>query len=242
MSTALEVLSDPDALAQRVADWLLELATAKDGVFSVALSGGSTPRLLYETLARAPWRDEFPWPRVHWFWGDERFVPHDDPQSNCRMAREAMLDHVPVPAANIHPVPTEGIGAEAAARAYERELMSFYGAVRLDPAHPLFDVMLLGLGPDGHTASLFPESAALDERDHWVAAVADAKGQPRITLSYPALESARHTAFLVTGAEKREIFARVQQGERDLPAARLKPKGELVWFLDCAAAPQTKIL
>ena len=116
----LEVLADPDALARRVADWLLAAAMAKEGAFAVALSGGSTPKRLYEHLATPPWRDRFPWSRVHWFWGDERFVPPGDPLSNYRMVLEALLAHAPVPPANIHPVPTEGEGPQAAARDYER--------------------------------------------------------------------------------------------------------------------------
>ena len=152
----LEILADPEALSHRVADWLLEMATAKDGIFAINLSGGSTPRRLYERLAGPPYRDTFPWSRTHWFWGDERFVPHDDALSNYRMVREALLSRAPIPADNVHPIPTEGISPEAAASAYERQLKSFYGAERLDPARPLFDVTLLGLGPDGHTASLFP--------------------------------------------------------------------------------------
>ena len=151
--------------------------TAKEGVFAVALSGGSTPRRLYEHLAGPPYRDAFPWSRTHWFWGDERFVPHGDAQSNYRMVREALLSRAPIPAINIHPIPTEGVSPEAAAVTYERELKSFYGAKRLDAARPLFDVTLLGLGPDGHTASLFPGTAVLAERDRWVAAVVGVKSR-----------------------------------------------------------------
>jgi 6-phosphogluconolactonase len=234
----LEILADPEALARRVADWLLAAATAKDGVFAVALSGGSTPRRLYEHLAGLPYRDGFPWSRTHWFWGDERFVPHDDALSNYRMVREALLSRVPIPAINIHPIPTEGVSPEAAASAYERELKSFYGAERLDPARPLFDMMLLGLGPDGHTASLFPGTAVLAERDRWVAAVVGAKSEARITLTYPALESSRHAAFLVAGKEKRAIFGRLRRGDDTLPAARLHPTGALRIFCDEAAVGQ----
>src|ERR1700730_12331151 len=198
----LEILADPTALSRRVADWLLEAATATDGIFAVALSGGSTPRSLYRLLAEPPYRDTFPWSRTHWFWGDERFVPHDDALSNYRMVRESLLSRAPIPAVNVHPIPTEGVSPEAAASAYERTLKSFYGAERLDPARPLFDVTLLGLGPDGHTASLFPGTAVLAERDRWVAAVADAKSETRITLTYPALESSRNAGFLGAGEEK----------------------------------------
>ncbi|MGO8917033.1 MAG: 6-phosphogluconolactonase [Stellaceae bacterium] len=232
----LEILGDSEALSRRVADWMLDLATAKAGAFAVALSGGSTPRQLYQLLAGPPYRAAFPWSRTHWFWGDERFVPRDDAQSNYRMVREALLSRAPVPAVNIHPIPTEDVGAEAAASAYERELKSFYGAARLDPARPLFDVTLLGLGPDGHTASLFPGTAVLAERERWVAAVIGAKAETRITLTYPALESSRHAAFLVAGKEKRAILERFRRGDDALPAARLHPGGTLWLFADAAAA------
>jgi 6-phosphogluconolactonase len=232
----LEILADPQALSCRVADWMLGLAKAKQGAFSVVLSGGSTPRRLYQLLAESPYREVFPWDRTHWFWGDERFVPHDDALSNYRMTQEAMLSRAPVPAGNIHPIPTEGMTPEAAASAYERELKSFYGAERFDPARPLFDVVLLGLGPDGHTASLFPGSAVLLERERWVAAVVGVKSEARITLTYPALESCRNAAFLVEGEEKREIVSRIRRGDGDLPAARFQPIDALTWFLDRAAA------
>ncbi len=191
----LEILADPEELARRVADWLLAISMARGSVFTLALSGGGTPRRLYELLAGPPYREVFPWHQTHLFWGDERFVPRDDASSNYRRVRDAMLSRAPIPAANIHPVQTEGLTPEAAASDYERELKSFYGVERLDPARPLFDVNLLGLGPDGHTASLFPGTAVLEERERWVAAVAGPK-HTRITLTYPALESSRHVAFL----------------------------------------------
>jgi 6-phosphogluconolactonase len=238
--TRLEVLADAEALARRVAAWLLELARAQQGTFAVCLSGGSTPRGLYQRLADAPCRDAFPWSRTHWFWGDERFVPHEDALSNYRMARLAMLSRAPVPPANIHPIPTEGLTADAAAKQYERELKSFYGAERLDPHRPLFDVNLLGLGLNGHTASLFPGSPVLAEREKWVAAVIGADPQARITLTYPALESSRDAAFLVVGEEKRAIFRRLRQGDESLPAARLHPTGTLWMFADVAAAGEAR--
>jgi 6-phosphogluconolactonase len=229
-----EVLADAETLAHRVACWILALAKAKDGPFAIALSGGATPHSLYALMAELPFREEFPWARMHFFWGDERFVPPDDGLSNFGMAREAMLSHAPIPAANIHAMPTTGLTAEAAAAAYERELQSFYGADALDPLRPLFDVVLLGLGADGHTASLFPGSAALKERKHWVAAV-DAKYCSRLTLTYPALESARHAAFLVVGEDKKAVLDRLRKGDASLPAARLHPSGMLNVFADAAA-------
>jgi len=230
----LEVLSNPEALAERVAVWLLDLARAKSGVFALALSGGSTPRALYHKLAARPYRDLFPWRRTHLFWGDERFVPHGDPLSNYRMVDEALISNVSIPPGNVHAVPTQGLNPEDAARAYERELKSFYGAESLDVARPLFDATLLGLGPDGHTASLFPNTDVLEDRDHWVAAVVGAKAEARITLTYPALESTRNTALLVAGEEKRAIFARLLRGDENLPAGRLRPQGALRVFVDDA--------
>jgi 6-phosphogluconolactonase len=238
------VLPDSKILARRVACWLYALTKAKDGPFAIALAGGATPRSLYALLAEPPLVEELPWSRMHFFWGDERFVPSDDELSNFRMAREAMLSHAPIPAANIHAMPTTGLTPEAAAAAYERELRSFYGADLLDPRRPLFDVVLLGLGADGHIASLFPGAAALKERKHWVAVVTDANSGAnpcaRLTLTYPALESARHTAFLVVGEEKRAILDRFRKGDTSLPATRLHPCGMLNVFADAAAAAPAK--
>jgi 6-phosphogluconolactonase len=230
----LEVLSDPDALAERVAAWLLELARAKSGMFAIALSGGSTPKTLYHKLATRPYRDLFPWRRTHLFWGDERFVPHGSPLSNYRMVDEALISNVPIPPENVHAVPVGGLTPDEAACAYEGDLKAFYGAQTLDLARPLFDATLLGLGPDGHTASLFPNTDVLKDREHWVAAVVGAKSEARITLTYPALESSRDTAFLTAGQEKRAIFSRLLRGDQDLPAGRLRPKGALRVFVDDA--------
>jgi 6-phosphogluconolactonase len=233
----VEVAKDPEALAHGVADWITELAGKSHGRFAICLSGGSTPRRLYQLLAETPYRDALPWDRVHWFWGDERFVPWDHPDSNYRMANEAMLSRAPVPPQNIHGIATTGTPV-VAARAYERVLKSYYGAETLDPGRPLFDVDLLGLGPDGHTASLFPGTSVLEERNRWVAEIVGARPEPRITLTYPVLESTRHTAFLAAGADKREMLARALAGDQVLPAARLSPAGELVWHVDEAARPQ----
>ena len=236
MTVREEILADPGALARRVADWLLDLARATPDRFAIALAGGATPKRLYELLATSPWRDGFPWGRTHLFWGDERFVPPGDPRSNYRMVREALLAHAPIPEENVHPFRTEGLDPVAAATAYERELQAFYGSNRLDPARPLFDVVLLGLGQDGHTASLFPGQAALEQRAHLTAATSDPNGDPRLTLTYPALESSRHVAFLVEGAAKREILKRVRADGSDFPAARLRTQSETIWFVDRAAA------
>ena len=236
LETRHEILADSEALARRVADWLSDLATVKKGDFLICLSGGSTPRRLYRLLAEAPYRDVLPWSRIHLFWGDERFVPHDDAQSNFRMVREALLSKVSIPAANIHPVPTEHIDPYAAAAAYEGLLKSRYGADQLQRDRLLFDVTFLGLGTDGHIASLFPGNSALAERSRWAVPVIGAKDETRISLTYPVLESSRQIAFLVEGKEKSPIVRRLESGDSDLPAGRLQPAGQLTWFLDRAAA------
>ncbi|MGI4950745.1 MAG: 6-phosphogluconolactonase [Janthinobacterium lividum] len=227
------VRPDAASLAEAAADWMVQRFATTPGRLAVSLSGGSTPKILYETLARTPWRDLMPWDRVHWFWGDERFVPSGDKASNQGMVRRAMLDHVPAPAANIHPVPTGGLTPEDAATEYEAELRRFHGG---DLAQPLFDLVLLGLGTNGHTASLFPGEAVVEERTAWAAPVTPPGEPTRITLTWPPLESCRTAAFLVAGADKRDVVARVRAGDRSLVAARYRPAGALHWWLDADAA------
>ena len=223
-------------LAHTVADWLLLTLRPTEGPLRLALSGGSTPRALYELLAQEPYRGLLPWDRMHIFWGDERFVPPDSDLSNYRMAYTALLGHVPIPPGNIHPVQTEDVTPEEAARQYQATLARLYGATVLDPARPLFDVVLLGLGTNGHTASLFPGTPALTERDAWALAVTP-EGEPtRITLTYPALNSARHVAFVVAGADKHDVLARVRAHDPAEPASFIAPVGALHWFTDAAAS------
>jgi 6-phosphogluconolactonase len=231
----IETLPDPRALAHHVAEWMTAAAQATTGDVRVALSGGSTPKALYSLLAADSFRDRFPWQRVSWYLGDERYVPYDHPESNYRMIREAMLSKAPVPADNVHPVPFGGTPDEAAAR-YEQILQKAYGGSVLDPARPLFDITLLGLGPDGHTASLLPGEPVLDERKRWVAAVAHGRPEVRITMTYPAIESSRRVALLVAGKDKAAMLSEIRGGHAQVPAARVKPVGELVWFVDRAAA------
>ena len=235
MTSHVEILADPDALAHRAADALLAAAKATDGRFAIALSGGSTPRRLYKRLAQTPYRAAFPWHRTHVFWGDERFVPRSDPRSNYRMAHETLLSRVAIPAENVHPIPTDGMTPADAAWDYERRLKSYYGAETLDPQRPLFDVTLLGLGEEGHIASLFPGTQALSERERWVVAVMQCAAEPRISLTYPALESSRQVLFLVAGEQKRAIFDKARRGDQTLPAVRLQPIGSLLWLADAAA-------
>ena len=154
------------------------------------------------------------------------------------MTREAMLSKAPVPPANVHPVPADGTPDEAAAR-YEKTLQADYGATALDPARPLFDITLLGLGPDGHTASLLPGEAVLQERQRWVAAVSHGRPEVRITMTYPVIDSSRHVAFLVAGKEKAAILKEIRAGGSTVPAAGVKPVGDVTWFVDRAAAGES---
>lgn len=230
-----EVADDPDALAARAAGWLAATLNSLPGGLRIALSGGSTPRLLYRLLASAPYRGRLPWERLMLFWGDERFVPYDNPQSNYRMVRETLLSTALVPLDRIHPIPVDGTPAQAALR-YEADLKNTYGVDRLLPSKPLFDVMLLGLGADGHTCSLLPGQPVLQEREHWVAAVMSGRDEPRVTLTYPAVESSRVIAFLVTGTEKAQAVKAVRSGNTNFPAGRICTGAEVIWFLDRAAA------
>jgi 6-phosphogluconolactonase len=236
------VVADAKAIAETAAKRLLSrLKSAKDRA-AVCLTGGSSPEGLYRLLAEEPWRNEVPWDRVHWFMGDDRFVPETDPFSNMGMARRLFLDKAGAPRGNIHAIPTNTNDPEGAANFYQDTLRKFYGAEQLDPARPMFDLVLMGVGPDGHTASLFPQSRALDEKNRWVVGVPKAGMEPlvpRVTLTFPALASTREMLFIVDSAGKREILRRVFSGE-DLPAARAHADGDLVWLLDRAAAPEAR--
>jgi len=227
--------ADADDLATRAADWLVNQLGTRAARASLCLSGGSTPKRLYGRLAAEPWRTALDWQRLHVFFGDERVVPPDDPRSNFAMAREALLDKVPLPSANIHAVDTMLATPQACADAYEAELKAFHGTGRLDDK-PLFDVTLLGIGSDGHTASLFPGKPSLAVRDRWVAA-SEAGLEPfvpRVTLTLPAIGASRAIAFLVSGADKAAILRRVLADE-DLPSALVAREAPTLWFVDKAA-------
>jgi 6-phosphogluconolactonase len=226
-----QIFNDGQDLAFSAADWIAGVIAAGDAPFRLALSGGNTPRLLYGELSlRAA-----DWGKVQFYWIDERFVPPDHPDSNLRMAHETLLAHLDLAPEQIHPIPTMTT-PDKAARDYEAELKRGYGAETLDPARPLFDLTLLGLGSDGHICSLLPGSPVLDERTRWVAPVAQGRPEVRITLTYPAVESSRLTVFVVTGADKAEAVKRVRSGDQTLPGGRLHPQGETVWLLDRSAA------
>jgi 6-phosphogluconolactonase len=240
----IRVADDREALAQMAAE---EFALRADeairakGAFAVALSGGSTPKELYARLAseRQPFRDRIAWNKMHFFWGDERHVPPDDPQSNFRMAQETMLSKLPIPAENIHRILAEKADAADAATAYEQTLRECFRP----PAGewPRFDLVLLGLGPEGHTASLFPGNTVASDPSRWVAAPWVEKFHTyRITLTPAVLNHAAQTTFLVGGADKADIVYEVIQGvdrPEELPAQAIRPEsGRLIWLLDRAAA------
>ncbi len=237
------VYDDPAALADAAARYIAEraqVAVESRGSFAIALAGGSTPRAVYERLARAPLRDAMPWPQMYVFWGDERAVPLDSADSNYRMARESLLDHVPIPSDQIKPMPAHHADLEAAARHYERVIRCF---VPGEP--PRFDLILLGMGPDGHTASLFPRSPALDEAPRLVIPTLEAPLPPqvrRLTLTATLINAAAEVVFLVTGVDKAARLRDVLEGPSrpvELPAQLIHPTdGELRWMIDRAAAAE----
>jgi len=235
-------VADPVAMATAAAERVIIRISENPGRIAICLTGGSSPKQLYQLLATEPWRSKIPWQRVHWFIGDERFVPSDDPLHNMGVARKLFLDQY-APASNVHPIPTsvaDPTDPDLGAALYEGELKSFYGADELDPARPLFDLVLMGVGPDGHTASLFPGYPALDEVKRWVVGVPKANVEPfvpRITLTLPTLASCREMLFEVAGADKRAILTQVFAGE-NLPANRARSSGETVWLVDQAALPE----
>lgn len=216
-------------------------AVERHGHFTLALSGGSTPRTLYECLVQEPYRSRIPWAETHLFWGDERYVPVEHTDSNAAMVSQALIERAPIPLQNVHRISTELASPERVAGQYEATLQEYFYV--FDPISsrkqcPVFDLILLGMGPDGHTASLFPDSPVLDEEEHWVAATPVPKLQPavrRITLTFPVINAAKTVVFLVSGREKRSIMQAIldnpEQARDQYPSARVNPDGRLVWFV-----------
>ena len=239
MRGTLIICTDLESLSREAAARFAAVVAAcvgERGLARVALAGGATPRRLYELLASEELRASVPWAQVHFFWGDERLVPLDHPESNYRMARETLLKHLALPKENVHPVPVAST-AEAAALAYEQELRQHFRQRRGPPA---FDLILLGLGADGHTASLFPRAAALAEKERLVAATqSPTSGLPRITLTLPVLNEARQIFFLVAGENKAAALRLAVEAPGTLPAQLVAPRrGLLTWLVDTAAAGQ----
>jgi 6-phosphogluconolactonase len=225
----LEVVKDAGALAARAAEIIAGRVRTAAAPYRVVLSGGSTPRAAYQLLACR----DLDWDCAELFFSDERFVPPDHPDSNYRMVRETLLAGGKVNPRKLLAIPTDGTPQSAADR-YDEVLRQQYGAGELKPGVPLFHLTLLGLGDDGHTASLLPGQPVLQERVRWAAAVPQGRGEPRISLTYPALEASALILFLVSGAAKRDALAQARGGL--LPAGALKPQGEVLWLVDRAAA------
>lgn len=227
-----------EALSQGAAELFAEKArraVAERGRCNAVLAGGGTPRFMYELLAQAPYSGTIPWGQIHVYWGDERCVPADDKLSNQLMARQSLLDHVPIPEENIHPIVYEN-SPSIAADQYEKVLQATFG-----DQVPQFDIVFLGLGDDGHTASLFPGTEALGIQDSWVSQVYVAKlDSYRVTLTAPILNQATTIVFLVAGSTKAQVIKEVIEGPRDgrrLPAQLIQPvHGELYWLVDQSAA------
>ncbi|MCZ2200807.1 6-phosphogluconolactonase [Cylindrospermopsis raciborskii] len=237
MNKRVEILPDLQGLVARARDAILSsLATAiqERGQFTIALSGGSTPKPLYEAIGSL----NLDWDKIHVFWGDERYVPSNHPDSNELMARITWLNRVPIPQTNIHAIPTLSGNPVADANRYEQHLQEFF---HCSPGtFPSLDVVLLGMGDDAHTASLFPHTEALQVRDRLIT-VGNKDGNPRITFTYPLINAARSVIFLAAGANKRpalsQVFAEVAD-DFTYPSRLIKPQGELLWLLDAAAGSQ----
>jgi 6-phosphogluconolactonase len=241
---SIEILPDAEALALRTADLFAlaaQEAAAARGRFAVALSGGETPRGLFRMLARQQFSQKIPWRHVQLYWADERCVPPDDAASNYGAAHDAFIRHVPIPEANVHRMRGEEDPATAALQ-YERELRALAAQEKPKSDIPVFDLVLLGLGADGHTASLFPHSEALNAEERWAVRNAAPDGAPRVTITYPVINAARRVWFLVSGEQKAGMLAEVLEGLRApeaVPAQGVAPTpGTLTWLLDEAAAAQ----
>jgi 6-phosphogluconolactonase len=236
----LIVVVNADALAKAAAERPKARIAANDGRIAICLAGGARPKKLYELLATDDYRARIPSDRIHRFIGDERVAPSPNPRNNMAMARRIFLDR-PAPAPNIHPIPTDVASPNVAPRGYEHELKAFYSADVLDPTRPLFDLARMGVGGDGHCASLFPDDPALREAARWVIGVPQAPVEPlvpRVTLTLPALACCGEMLFEAAGVETRAILTRLLAGEK-LPANRARSHGETVWLIDSSARPET---
>ncbi|HHZ87422.1 MAG TPA: 6-phosphogluconolactonase [Chromatiaceae bacterium] len=236
----IQILTDADQVSRVAAEQFVELARrahAEDRDFFVALSGGSTPKRMYEYLAEADSRDAVNWERVQIFWGDERYVDADHADSNQRMTREAWLDHISIPKENIHPITNQANSPEVDAADYANTIQALVPTNRFDL--PEFDLVLLGLGSDGHTASLFPGTDAVDETEKFVTyAAPEGQNSPRISITFPVINAARRIILLVAGDNKKQVVKRTLMGskqEQSLPIDKLRPSGELLWLLDTSA-------
>jgi 6-phosphogluconolactonase len=231
----IKVAPDSTVLVAEVTEWIKNILTSaieQRGQAYIALAGGGTPKMVYQALGNS----DLPWDKLQVFWGDERFVPPNDPDSNELMARQNWLDLVAIPPANIHPWPTQSGQPEQCAELYQAAILECFDV--LAGQIPQFDLILLGIGEDGHTASLFPYTAALRVNDQ-LTTVGDKDGQPRLTLTVPMINQARYVAFMIAGANKQAALQQIWSDtadEQQYPAKLIKPNGELWWWIDAAAS------
>ena len=241
----IAIYPDIDTLSQQAAQYVVRTASesiAARGRFTIALSGGTTPRKLYTLLGSEPYNSQIDWQQVHIFWGDERCVPPDNPDSNYYMAQEVLLSKISIPALQVHRMPADQPGRDATSQSYTAEMQSAFGTQGI----PVFDLIQLGMGPEGHTASLFPHQASLHETQRLVMPVSVPKPPPdRLTFTPPVLNAARNILFLVTGSDKAEALQAVLEGEyqpEEYPAQIVRPPdGEVVWMLDNAVSANLHI-
>ncbi len=241
MSKFVEIFPNLSDLVERSHDLVkekIEKTIATQGLCSLVLAGGSTPKPLYEKLSQ----DSLPWNKIHIFWGDERYVPPTHPDSNEKMARTAWLDRVTIPETNIHPMPTLSSNPELDAAKYDQHIREFFS---VQPGQfPHFDLVLLGMGDDGHTASLFPQTKALTKKDRLIT-VGNKNEEPRLTFTVPLINAASCVLFMVAGAGKQKALEQVflpQGDDFSYPSRLIKPQGELWWFLEENAAKKMKYL
>ena len=240
----IAIYPDIDTLSQQAAQYVVRIASesiADRGRFTIALSGGTTPRKLYGLLGSEPYSSQIDWKLAHIFWGDERCMPPDNPDSNYSMAKEVLLSKIPIPALQVHRMPADQPDREAASYAYTIEMQRTFGTNGM----PGFDLIQLGMGPEGHTASLFPHQASLHEKQRLVIPVSVPKPPPdRLTFTPPLLNAARNILFLVTGSDKADALQAVLEGEyqpEEYPAQIVHPpNGEVVWMLDRAVAAKIR--
>ena len=236
----IAIYDDKHTLSQHAAEYIMRIAKESidlHGRFTIALTGGTTPGEAYSLLGSEPIRSQIDWRLVHIFWGDERCIPHTNPESNFYLAQETLLDHIAIPKSQIHPMPADQPDRDAASQAYTVEMQHTFGTNGI----PSFDLIHLGMGPEGHTASLFPNQASLHEKQRLVMPVSVPKPPPdRLTFTPPLLNAARNVLFLVTGSEKADALQAVLEGEfqpEEYPAQIVRPtNGEVVWMLDRAVA------
>ena len=239
----VNVKSNYEELCRAVTEQILKFVQSfsEQKRISFVLSGGSTPKGVYRLMASSEFRDQFPWEKIHLFWGDERWVPAHHPKSNYAMAAEALISHIDIPYENIHPIKTEEHDVKTAAERYEAHLKEYFSESGLQK--PEFDLMLLGLGQDGHTASLFPETKALKEKKHWVMPVEEnSTEEKRITLTLPVINQSKALILLVSGREKADVVAQALNSDLKtdaLPVNGIRPgKGKIYWFIDKPASAQ----